>query len=125
MPSSSRSSGRASVTHSRAVSTPPVRSVHPIDPSGSLEPARPPRSAVVVLDIGRVYGPAGPAGPRSWGGSRWLPYGGPVGSETLAPWQHPTEFVANTRWWPPCCMAVDFVVATVIVVEIAADLHFR
>jgi len=30
-----------------------VRSVHPIDPSGSLEPARPPRSAVAVVDIGR------------------------------------------------------------------------
>jgi hypothetical protein len=31
-----------------------VRSVHPIDPSGSLELARPPRSAAVVLDIDRV-----------------------------------------------------------------------
>jgi hypothetical protein len=48
-----------------------------------------------------------------------------VGGETLAPWQRRTQFVANTRWWPPFCMAVDFVVATVIVVEIAAGLHFR
>ena len=31
-----RSRGRASVRHSRAVSTPPVRSVHPMDPIGSL-----------------------------------------------------------------------------------------
>jgi hypothetical protein len=30
-----------------------VRSVPPIDPSGSLEPARPPRPALVVVDIGR------------------------------------------------------------------------
>ena len=40
-------------------------------------------------------------------------------------WQHHTHFVNNTRWWPPFCMAVDFVVAAVIVVEIAAGLHFR
>ena len=40
-------------------------------------------------------------------------------------WQHRTQFVANTRWWPPFCMAVDFVVAAIIVVEIAAGLHFR
>ena len=32
MPSSPRSRGRASVRHSRAVSTPPVRSVQPMDP---------------------------------------------------------------------------------------------
>ena len=34
--SSARSRGRASVRHSRAVSTPPVRSVHPMDPIGSV-----------------------------------------------------------------------------------------
>jgi hypothetical protein len=26
-------------------------------------------------------------------------------------WQHRTHFVANTRWWPPFCMVVDWVVA--------------
>src|SRR5918993_740399 len=36
MLSSPRSRGRASVRHSRAVSTPPVRSVHPMDPIGSV-----------------------------------------------------------------------------------------
>ena len=40
-------------------------------------------------------------------------------------WQHRTHFVANTRWWPPFCMIVDWVVAAIIVVEIAAGLHFR
>jgi len=53
------------------------------------------------------------------------PIAGRWRGETLDPWQHRTQFVANTRWWPPFCMAVDFVVATVIVVEIAAGLHFR
>ena len=28
-------------------------------------------------------------------------------------WQHCTHFVANTRWWPPFCMVVDFVVAAI------------
>src|ERR671937_3117401 len=36
MPSSPRSSDGASIRHSRGVSTPPVRSVHPMEPSGSL-----------------------------------------------------------------------------------------
>lgn len=40
-------------------------------------------------------------------------------------WQHRTRFVANTRWWPPFCMVVDWIVATIIVVEIAAGMHFR
>ena len=52
---------------------------------------------------------------------RWRRWRG----ETLDPWQHRTQFVANTRWWPPFCMAVDLIVAAVIVVEIAAGLHFR
>ncbi|MEA2444344.1 MAG: hypothetical protein QOJ12_1636 [Thermoleophilales bacterium] len=32
--------------------------------------------------------------------------------------------VANTRWWPPFCMAVDWVVAAIIVGEIAAGMQF-
>ena len=28
--------------------------------------------------------------------------------------QHRTHFVANTRWWPPFCLVVDFVAAAVI-----------
>ena len=55
----------------------------------------------------------------------WLLVVGFVGHGLKDLWQHRTRFVANTRWWPPFCMAVDFVVAAVIVVEIAAGLHFR
>src|SRR3954469_6523373 len=40
-------------------------------------------------------------------------------------WQHRTRFVANTRWWPPFCMTVDWVVAAIIAVEIAAGPRFR
>ena len=55
----------------------------------------------------------------------WLLVVGFVGHGLKDLWQHRTQFVANTRWWPPFCMAVDLVVAAVIVVEIAAGLHFR
>jgi hypothetical protein len=40
-------------------------------------------------------------------------------------WQHRTHFVANTRWWPPFCCAVDFVVAAALVVMIAAGVDFH
>ena len=55
----------------------------------------------------------------------WLLVVGFVGHGLKDLWQHRTQFVANTRWWPPFCMTVDFVVAAVIAVEIAAGLHFR
>jgi hypothetical protein len=40
-------------------------------------------------------------------------------------WQHRTHFVANTRWWPPFCCAVDMLVALVLVVMIAAGVDFH
>ena len=40
-------------------------------------------------------------------------------------WQERTHFVATTRWWPPFCAAVDFLVAAVLVVEILAGVDFR
>ena len=40
-------------------------------------------------------------------------------------WQERHHFVANTRWWPPFCACVDWVVATVLVVEIAAGVSFH
>jgi hypothetical protein len=55
----------------------------------------------------------------------WLLVVGYVGHGLKDLWQHRTHFVSNTRWWPPFCMAVDFVVAAVIVVEIVAGLDFR
>ena len=40
-------------------------------------------------------------------------------------WQHRGQFVANTRWWPPFCLVVDWVAATVIAVENVAGVQFR
>jgi hypothetical protein len=58
-------------------------------------------------------------------GSSWLLVAGLAGHGLKDLWQHRSHFVANTRWWPPFCMVVDWVVAAVIVGEIAAGMHFR
>ena len=56
--------------------------------------------------------------------SPWLLVLGLTGHGVKDLWQHRTHFVANTRWWPPFCMVVDWVVAAIVVVEIAAGLDF-
>src|SRR5437870_3840492 len=40
-------------------------------------------------------------------------------------WQHRRQFVANTRWWPPFCLVVDWVAATIIAVEIVSGVRFH
>jgi hypothetical protein len=57
-------------------------------------------------------------------GSPWLLVAGLAGHGLKDLWQHRSHFVANTRWWPPFCMIVDWVVAAIIVVEIAAGMDF-
>ena len=57
-------------------------------------------------------------------GSPWLLVAGMAGHGFKDLWQHRRHFVANTRWWPPFCMVVDWVVAAIIVGEIAAGMHF-
>ncbi len=57
-------------------------------------------------------------------GSPWLLVAGLTGHGLKDLWQHRSHFVANTRWWPPFCMVVDWVVAAIIVAEIAAGMHF-
>jgi len=56
-------------------------------------------------------------------GSAWLLVAGLAGHGLKDLWQHRTGFVANTRWWPPFCAAVDFVAAALIASAILADLH--
>ena len=34
-------------------------------------------------------------------------------------WQHRTQFVATTRWWPPFCLVVDVVAAALTAVLIS------
>jgi hypothetical protein len=58
-------------------------------------------------------------------GSPWLLVIGLAGHGLKDLWQHRTQFVANTRWWPPFCLVVDWVVAAIIAVEIVAGIHFQ
>jgi hypothetical protein len=58
-------------------------------------------------------------------GSPWLLVVGLVGHGFKDLWQHRRHFVANTRWWPPFCLVVDWVAATIIAVEIVAGVQFH
>jgi hypothetical protein len=52
-------------------------------------------------------------------GSAWLVVVGLVGHGIKDLWQHRTQFVRNTRWWPPFCATVDVVAAAVIAITLA------
>jgi hypothetical protein len=58
-------------------------------------------------------------------GTPWLLVAGLAGHGLKDLWQHRTQFVRNTRWWPPFCMVVDFTVAAIVVIEIWAGIDFR
>ena len=57
--------------------------------------------------------------------SPWLLVLGLAGHGLKDVWQHRTQFVANTRWWPPFCFVVDWVAAAIIAVEIVAGVQFH
>jgi hypothetical protein len=58
-------------------------------------------------------------------GSGWLIVVGFVGHGLKDLWQHRSQFVANTRWWPPFCMTIDFVAAAIIAVGIVSGASFH
>jgi hypothetical protein len=57
--------------------------------------------------------------------SPWLLVAGLAGHGLKDLWQHRSHFISNTRWWPPFCMVIDWVVAAIIVVEISAGMNFH
>jgi hypothetical protein len=57
--------------------------------------------------------------------SPWLLVVGLAGHGLKDLWQHRSHFVANTRWWPPFCLVVDVVAATIIAAEIVAGVQFH
>jgi hypothetical protein len=63
--------------------------------------------AFVIVAAAGVTGPA------------WLLVAGFSGHGFKDLWQHRTQFVANTRWWPPFCLVIDFVAAAILVVLLA------
>jgi hypothetical protein len=58
-------------------------------------------------------------------GTPWLLVVGLAGHGVKDLWQHRSQFVNNTRWWPPFCLVVDWAVAAIIAVEIVAGVHFH
>jgi hypothetical protein len=70
-------------------------------------------AVVVVVAAAGVSGPA------------WLLVAGLTGHGFKDLWQHRSHFVANTRWWPPFCLVVDWVVAAILVLLIAVGVDFH
>src|SRR5256885_9541939 len=58
-------------------------------------------------------------------GTAWLLVAGYAGHGLKDFWQERHHFVVNTRWWPPFCACVDWVVALVLVAEIAAGINLH
>jgi len=58
-------------------------------------------------------------------GSAWLLVAGFVGHGLKDLWQHRSHYVANTRWWPPFCLVVDWVVAAAMVVLIIVSIRLH
>jgi len=57
--------------------------------------------------------------------SPWPLVAGLAGHGAKDLWQHRTGYVANTRWWPPFCVTVDWVAATILAVAISAGVNFN
>lgn len=58
-------------------------------------------------------------------GSAWLLVLGLTGHGLKDLWQHRSHYVANTRWWPPFCMTIDWVAAAAIAVAIISGVSFH
>ena len=73
----------------------------------------------VVAGVFVVVAAAGVTGPA------WLLVAGLAGHGGKDLWQHRSQFVANTRWWPPFCLVVDWVAAAILVVLLAVGVDFH
>jgi hypothetical protein len=58
-------------------------------------------------------------------GSAWLLVAAYAGHGFKDAWQERTHYVANTRWWPPFCAVVDWLIAAILVVEIRGGVNFH
>jgi hypothetical protein len=58
-------------------------------------------------------------------GPAWLLVAGLAGHGFKDLWQHRRHYVANTRWWPPFCLVVDWIAAAglVVLIAVGVDLH--
>ena len=55
----------------------------------------------------------------------WLLVLGYAGHGLKDYWQHRRQYVVNTRWWPPFCAAVDWLVALVLIIEIVVGVNLH
>jgi hypothetical protein len=55
----------------------------------------------------------------------WLIVIGLVGHGLKDLWQHRTQFVANTKWWPPFCLVVDAIAAILTATLLATRFNVR
>jgi hypothetical protein len=74
---------------------------------------------VAVAAVFVIVAAAGVTGPA------WLLVAGFAGHGFKDLWQHRRQFVANTRWWPPFCLVIDFVAAAILVVLLAVGVDFH
>jgi len=82
------------------------------------------RPTVIAVEAGIaglfvVVAAAGVTGPA------WLLVAGLAGHGVKDLWQHRRHYVANTRWWPPFCLVVDWAAAAILIVLIAAGVDFH
>jgi hypothetical protein len=81
-----------------------------------------PRVIAVETGIAAVFVMVAAAGIT---GPAWLLVLGLTGHGFKDLWQHRRQYVANTRWWPPFCLVVDWVAAAILVVLIVIGVHFH
>jgi hypothetical protein len=82
------------------------------------------RPRVIAVEAGVaaafvVVGAAGVTGPA------WLLVLGFTGHGLKDLWQHRRQYVANTRWWPPFCLVIDWVAAAILVVLLIVGVDFH
>ena len=58
-------------------------------------------------------------------GLAWLLIAGYAAHGVKDLWQHRTHFVSGTRWWPPFCATVDFLVAAILAVQVAYGMSLH
>jgi hypothetical protein len=74
---------------------------------------------VAVAAVFVIVAAAGVTGPA------WLLVAGFTAHGFKDLWQHRSHYVANTRWWPPFCLVIDFVAAAILVVLLAVGVDFH
>ena len=82
------------------------------------------RPKVIVLEVA-VAGAFVVVAAAAITGPAWLLVLGFFGHGVKDLWQHRSHYVANTRWWPPFCLVVDWVAAAILVVLITVGVDFQ